>query len=65
MSAASLAISVLTFPNAKPTSAFLSPGPSFIAFPVTATISPFCLRPRTIKNRSSGLALAMILRELE
>jgi hypothetical protein len=47
MAAAYLATSVPLTPIAKPTSAFLKAGASFVPSPVTATTFPLSLRPVT------------------
>lgn len=60
--AASLATSVPAIPMAKPTSAFLRAGASFVPSPVTATTSPNYLSPVTNVNLSSGLDLAKTCR---
>ena len=55
---ASLATYVPLIPIAKPTSAFLSAGASFVPSPVTATTFPLYLSPVTKAYLSSGLDLA-------
>lgn len=59
MPEASLATSVPAIPIAKPTSAFLSAGASFVPSPVTATTWPNYLRPTIKVNLSSGVDLAI------
>ena len=54
MAAASRATSVPAMPIAKPTSAFLRAGASFVPSPVTATTSPLYLSPVTRAYLSSG-----------
>ena len=58
-SAASFAISVPLIPIAKPTCAWRKAGASFVPSPVTATILPNSLSPKTRMNLSSGDALAI------
>lgn len=62
ISAAFFAISVPVIPIAKPTSAFLRAGASFVPSPVTATTSPNSLRPVTRRYLSSGRDLARTLK---
>ena len=63
-SAASLAISVPLIPIANPTWACLRAGASLVPSPVTATMLPNSLRPKTRINLSSGDALAIIFKSL-
>lgn len=61
ISAAYFATSVPVIPIAKPTSAFLRAGASFVPSPVTATTYPLSLNPVTNAYLSSGLDLARTL----
>lgn len=61
MSAAYFATSVPVIPIAKPTSAFLRAGASFVPSPVTATTYPLSLNPVTKAYLSYGLDLASTL----
>lgn len=58
ISAAYLATSVPLIPIAKPTSALLRAGASFVPSPVTATTSPLSFKPVTRAYLSYGLDLA-------
>ena len=56
-----MAISVPLIPIANPTCAWRSAGASLVPSPVTATMLPNSLRPKTRMNLSSGEALAMTI----
>jgi len=62
MSLASRATSVPAIPMARPTSAFLSAGASFVPSPVTATTAPVFWRACTRRSLSRGSARAITSR---